>query len=230
MHSYIICYGSENSRLKELNRIIASIRQVKHNTKDFLTSQDPDILILKPTPRITINSVRELKTWLQLKPFQAKCKIALISSANLLTLPAQHALLKTLEEPVANTFIILETENPHQLLPTIRSRCQIIRAQRSENASKDLEPRKIEIIVRALQKGSAAIRMASLKEFKNRKEAKDIMSVLLQHFRKKMRQDPTWAPAVKLAQETIESLDQNLNTSLALEHFALHFPKLKSSD
>jgi DNA polymerase III gamma/tau subunit len=54
-------------------------------------------------------------------------KVFIIEEAELMNAAAQNALLKTLEEPYGGTLIILLTDQPHALLPTIRSRCQIIR-------------------------------------------------------------------------------------------------------
>ena len=54
-------------------------------------------------------------------------KVFLIEQADLLTPGAQNAMLKTLEEPAGRTLVILNTDAPDQLLPTIRSRCQTVR-------------------------------------------------------------------------------------------------------
>lgn len=54
-------------------------------------------------------------------------KVFIIEQAELMTAQAQNALLKTLEEPAGRTLIILLTTNANELLPTIRSRCQIFR-------------------------------------------------------------------------------------------------------
>ncbi|HRP62428.1 MAG TPA: AAA family ATPase [Phycisphaerales bacterium] len=54
-------------------------------------------------------------------------KVFIIDEAELLENTAQNAMLKTLEEPPAETFIILITSRPERLLPTIRSRCQHVR-------------------------------------------------------------------------------------------------------
>lgn len=53
-------------------------------------------------------------------------KVFLIEQADTMTAAAQNALLKTLEEPAGQTLIILLTDQPASLLPTIRSRCQLI--------------------------------------------------------------------------------------------------------
>lgn len=76
---------------------------------------------------IGIDRIRELKRFMQLRPVGGKVKVALIDDAHLLTIAAQNALLKVLEEPPAHSFLVLISSNPDALLPTVRSRCQRVR-------------------------------------------------------------------------------------------------------
>src|SRR3989344_3844224 len=85
---------------------------------DFPSLHHPDILLVEPNPSITITQIRHLKLWLSRKPYQAKSNLALLLQAHALTLPAQHALLKSLEEPPADTIIILSPNQPDALIPT----------------------------------------------------------------------------------------------------------------
>jgi DNA polymerase III subunit delta' len=61
------------------------------------------------------------------KPVMGRAKVFVIEQAELMNPQAQNALLKTLEEPHGRTAIILVTDSPGWLLPTIRSRCQMVR-------------------------------------------------------------------------------------------------------
>ena len=61
------------------------------------------------------------------KPAMGRGKVFVIEQAELMNPHAQNALLKTLEEPPGRTLIVLLTDQPGLLLPTIRSRCQMIR-------------------------------------------------------------------------------------------------------
>lgn len=74
-----------------------------------------------------VEEARELLSKMTLSPFRGKAKVALIFNAHALNAQTANTLLKTLEEPRAGTFFILVTHNPGKLLPTIRSRCQILR-------------------------------------------------------------------------------------------------------
>jgi DNA polymerase-3 subunit delta' len=77
--------------------------------------------------QIQINQIRDLFWRLALKPIKASLKVAIINQAHLMTREAQNCFLKTLEEPRGNSLLILITEYPNFLLPTILSRCQIIK-------------------------------------------------------------------------------------------------------
>jgi replication-associated recombination protein RarA len=80
---------------------------------------------------IGIEAIRSLDHFLSLKvPSQSAInRVVIIENSHLLTLEAQNALLKTLEEPPQGTVLILTANNSHTLLPTITSRTQAIAIQ-----------------------------------------------------------------------------------------------------
>ncbi|MDX2171401.1 MAG: DNA polymerase III subunit delta' [Deltaproteobacteria bacterium] len=75
---------------------------------------------------IGIEQARELKHFAQLQPIAAPRKMAIVDDADRLSLAAQNALLKTLEEPPGQALLILISATPGALLSTVRSRCQRI--------------------------------------------------------------------------------------------------------
>ena len=89
-----------------------------------LQCSDNDLHILDKNSPIKIEEIRDLQHKLQLSS-QSKYKIAIINDAALITQEAANALLKTLEEPVRNTILILITQNKEKIIPTITSRCII---------------------------------------------------------------------------------------------------------
>ena len=64
---------------------------------------------------------------LSMAPQASERRVALINDAHRMNQEGANALLKTLEEPPAQALILLVCDNPDSLLPTIRSRCQVIR-------------------------------------------------------------------------------------------------------
>jgi len=78
---------------------------------------------------IKVNSIRELRREAALTGFLGGKKVFILSQADRMNTEASNSLLKTLEEPPGDTLIILTTARKEQLLPTIISRCQLIRCE-----------------------------------------------------------------------------------------------------
>lgn len=76
---------------------------------------------------IKIESVRGLLEQVKLRPFMSKKKIFIVKNVENITIEGSNALLKTLEEPVGDSLIILTTSVPENNLDTIKSRCHMIR-------------------------------------------------------------------------------------------------------
>jgi DNA polymerase-3 subunit delta' len=83
---------------------------------------------------VLIEQVRGLIDRIGFKPTRGPRRIALIDDAETLNLPAQNALLKTLEEPPGRTIILLVSDNERALLDTIRSRLRPVRLAALETA------------------------------------------------------------------------------------------------
>src|ERR1051325_853771 len=86
----------------------------------------PDVYWIRPESKsrvITIDQIRDLLQTINLKPTEAKFKVATIVAADRLNVQAANAFLKTLEEPPADSILILLSAEPQRLLETILSRC-----------------------------------------------------------------------------------------------------------
>jgi DNA polymerase III subunit delta' len=93
----------------------------------------PDFRLLERTPNpktgrmrteIVIDDVRAVIEFLHLKPAASRWRVVIVDSADDLNRNSANALLKILEEPSANTVLLLLSHAPQALLPTIRSRCR----------------------------------------------------------------------------------------------------------
>lgn len=94
------------------------------------SSGHPDVVVIKPdedSSSLKIGAIRELTRSIGLKPYEAAHKVYIIDEAPSMKPEAANALLKSLEEPSAGTVLILITESLDALLPTIRSRSQVVR-------------------------------------------------------------------------------------------------------
>ena len=76
--------------------------------------------------RLSVETVREVRTSAAYMPFTAPKRVIVLGDAETLTDVAQEALLKTLEEPPPYLILILLSESAEALKPTIRSRCEIV--------------------------------------------------------------------------------------------------------
>jgi DNA polymerase III subunit delta' len=83
---------------------------------------------------ISVNHVRALTRWAELTSHRGGAKVALIVPAERMNAAAANALLKTLEEPPANTYFMLVSHLPGRLPATVVSRCQRIVAPRATPA------------------------------------------------------------------------------------------------
>jgi DNA polymerase III subunit delta' len=78
----------------------------------------------KRSVQITIDQVRDIGQFMSLSTHRGGFRILLVHPAEALNLAAANALLKTLEEPLPRTLILLVANQPGRLLATVRSRCQ----------------------------------------------------------------------------------------------------------
>jgi DNA polymerase-3 subunit delta' len=100
----------------------------KDNKEKLLRSEHPDVALARPYNRILrIGQMRELEQEANYRPFEGRARVFIIEEAHRLNEASSNALLKTLEEPPKTSHLILITPRPAQLLPTIRSRCQVVR-------------------------------------------------------------------------------------------------------
>ena len=138
-HAYILC-GEKGSGKKLLANLFAMALQCEkqqpepcnecHSCKQVLSSNHPDIIQVtheKPTS-ISVDDIREqVNRDVMIRPYSSQYKIYIIPESDMMTEQAQNAILKTLEEPPEYAVFFLLVENTEKLLPTINSRCVMLR-------------------------------------------------------------------------------------------------------
>jgi DNA polymerase-3 subunit delta' len=88
----------------------------------------PDLQVVEPaTAAIKIDQIRAVVREIAGRPFEGPARAFVIDDAHLMTEQAANALLKSLEEPPPTSHVVLVTASPQALLPTIRSRCHLLR-------------------------------------------------------------------------------------------------------
>ena len=101
--------------------------------KNEINPNNPDIFIIDQNSGWTIELTRQIKNFLSKKPFNHSNKIVIIYDSHQLNNESQNALLKTVEDPGKDNYLILITSKPSKLLPTIISRCQTIKLKNISN-------------------------------------------------------------------------------------------------
>jgi DNA polymerase-3 subunit delta' len=91
-------------------------------------SGHPDVgTVIAFNRNLRVGAIRELEREANFRPYEGKARFFIVDDADKMNDAASNALLKTLEEPPATSYIFLITSRPDSLLPTIRSRCQTLR-------------------------------------------------------------------------------------------------------
>lgn len=119
MNSFILVSKDSLQQEKYVNTFV-----VEHTISPF------DITKISEEEAIGIEIIRKLQETLFLMPYKGQEKIIILEHAENLTIEAQNALLKILEEPPAFVFIFLCSTTEDVFLPTILSRCKVIHLEK----------------------------------------------------------------------------------------------------
>jgi hypothetical protein len=137
MHAFLICGQNQNIVEEEAENLLLSRsgKIAPENRIDLFPSAKKE----SKMPTLTIEDVRFISNWLSQQSPESRAVI--VHNAQCMTIPAQQAFLKTLEEPFPDSSrltindsrltIVLTSDSETSLLPTILSRCKIIRIKES---------------------------------------------------------------------------------------------------
>ncbi len=145
----------------------------------------PNLLLIEAENAIKISQIREIRHFLALKSWQGGRRVVAIAEGNKMTVPAQNALLKILEEPGPQTIILIQTDNCQQLLPTIRSRCQLLRQTPRQQSLGEWEN-----FLRQLASASPKDRLRLLNQAQKKMAAAALLDRLLQAGQQRLYRAP----------------------------------------
>jgi DNA polymerase III subunit delta' len=118
-----------DARVGEAIAAREEMRETDKKDTRVLVQTHPDVLVVPPDPpqlMIKLGQIRTVIHRAQYLPSEAPAKVFIITTSSFMK-EAANSLLKLLEEPPPYVHLILLTENPGELLPTIRSRCAFAR-------------------------------------------------------------------------------------------------------
>ena len=221
MQSYLIVGGTKEERFKQALKMARKWPVEKS-----------DRIILEAENSIGIDNIRNLQHRLSLKAYSSSYKIAILASAEKLTIPAQNCMLKLLEEPPEDTIIILSSSTPESLLSTVVSRCQIVRLP--GKPQKEIDKKTLNsqlLILDSILKAGVGERIKIADEIAKSKEgAINFCQIQLIIWREKMiksKNNQNKSQAAKTTQSiqgALKMLEANVNPKLTLENLLLSFP------
>ncbi|MDO8498460.1 MAG: hypothetical protein Q7S44_01615 [bacterium] len=225
MISTILVYANTKERQQEAEKMLleAGFKQ-----------NHPDLLWLGEEEKLGIEQVRQIQQFLSLKPYQARGHAVVLISADHLTLEAQNAFLKTLEESPEETLIILGASSEDVFLPTILSRCRISYPEKASSQQKNLSEKEA-LEIEKLLKSSLEERFVFVEKLKEKEE---FLLNLIIYFRHKLLEKSLGVntnPPPRWKAETIQSFlkdllqaekwkEQNISIRAILEHLMLKMP------
>lgn len=205
-------------RVDEIKNILAS-----HITRGLIAqgggnTNHPDLLYIKAGEKLGIAEARKIKMHFSLKPYSAKGRVMVLEDASVLTIEAQNALLKTLEELPQEAMLILGASSDANFLPTILSRCRIIHL---ENPMSHRNPTSEVGFIQDIEKLlSAGIeeRFEFIEKLKNKEE---FLKALLLYFHQDLPSNSNFLAKLLQAEEWAK---QNVNIRAILEYLMLVMP------
>lgn len=169
-HSYIVASASEENRARMTVELAAAMlcdgaggrpcRQCRNCRKVF-HGVHPDVSFVEPdsgakTPVIKVEQIRQIAATAYILPSEASRKVYILRQADSMNFNAQNAFLKLLEEPPQSAAFVLAAANPVALLPTVRSRCELLRENAEEAAQSEEGQRQAESYLKTAARGDRA--------------------------------------------------------------------------
>ena len=212
MVAKILISSSLEDRITKINETL---------TKHDLKKEHPDVLYIKDGEKLGIEQARKIKNHFVYKPNKAKGKVVVVETADNMTVDAQNALLKTIEELPENGLIILGASTDANFLPTIISRSQIItfnlvghKQPTYEVYAQDIEK---------LIKSGISERFEYIEKLKDREE---FLQALVQYFHNQLISHPRGVTS-EFLKELLEAekwAAQNVQIRGILEYLMLKLP------
>ena len=150
-------------------------------------SRHPDLHVIVPTPpetnpkgarAIRIGAIRELGRQAALRPVMGRYKLFVLDDADRMTGESPEAFLKTLEEPPAQTVLILVLARTRAVPATVLSRCQLVRFAPRLDGGGDIRAEAMDLLTEVREKGVEALFRRSQAFDRDRERAERVVDAL----------------------------------------------------
>lgn len=193
----------------------------------------PDILYFEKSVKLGIAEAKKIRQHFSLKPFSAKGRGAVLEEAGVMTIEAQNALLKTLEELPENAVLLLGTNNEANFLPAVLSRCQITHIQNIQNPRCQFNPTSEVGYEKEIEKLLAAKIEERFSFVEKLKDKEEFLTKLTYYFRNLLIEAARQNIIEKEVKEYLKKLlqaekwaKQNVNIRAILEYLMLVMPNV----
>lgn len=217
MHAFLIISKNEKTASDYANGLCG---------KEKIDPIDRDIQAYEKA--MGIEEVRNIKKKILLKPFRGKTKAVIIQAYASITQEAQNALLKVLEEPPANTIIVIIASKKELFLPTIISRCKIVELKQDKINLADEDISKFNDLLDVLFNGKIGDKLKAAQDITKSKEETMLflekMSIFVRTRLIENYNDSKYFNLLSLLQKTHSVIKStNVNQRIALENLFLSF-------
>jgi DNA polymerase III delta prime subunit len=197
MHAWLIAGKVEGAREKE---VIKRVKMINGRRVDY--------------PMKSIAEVRELRKYLKLKATEPM--VYVISNFDQVSVEAQNAFLKMLEEPQESVNFILTAASEDEVLATIRSRCLVIQSGSKRKVTKEIIKAASSFI-----NESGGKKMMRVAEIRGREEAVEFLTNLILGGRELMKKGKARPEFLEAAQRALDNIKKNGNAALQLASFVV---------
>ncbi len=220
MHAFLITGGTTEERLLQIAAMIKQDQISQFDIRPLTRTED--------TVSIGIAAVRHWQKQLHIMPSSSRLAAGVIQSADLLTVEAQNALLKTLEEPPIHTHIYMEAQSINTLLPTILSRCTVIAIHTAKNKLTEKEQSVLALWKRVLTENLSAgnILMMLDAACKNKNDAQQWVDCSIAALSKTKNDWPVTTTYLTMEKQLLDAkkqLEHNVSYKLVLDRIFLSF-------
>jgi len=192
-------------------------------------TNNPDLVYVNAADTAPqIAEVRNLIAQLDLRPYTADRTIFVVFQIDQASLPAQNALLKSLEEPPAHAQIILTASQLSKVLPTILSRClvqksAVLAASEAQAATHSLTsatiPAQLAQLLLLIEERNFSGLVLEAEKYKEKSDAQKLLRELMSWLHQQNQRQPSKKTLQQLQQllVSLQSLEKNVNLRLAME-------------